>query len=243
MPEPFGHGHTCWSTRADSNRVLSGTSQGHLRRGSQRQDFVAGVVGLCFECYESSVTAGVNERPLFNRHADRPQQTARGVHARRDHAMQQLHTGLFGRPRVLGLVALPASCDQVLPCVAAAARARQYVVESQLTPMELPVAVLARVVVAEIDVLLRNNLHAHRDVLILDQPDDAGLIDARIDHALRRKNYSHLPLREHLERLPYRNDPDGLEARVQQEYWSLREHRITLWQLSYKGLPVTLELL
>ncbi len=47
VPEPFGHGHTCWSTRADSNRVLSGTSRGHLR--------------LCFECYESFVTVGVNE--------------------------------------------------------------------------------------------------------------------------------------------------------------------------------------
>ena len=29
-PEPFGHGHTCWSTRADSNRVHRFTGPAHL---------------------------------------------------------------------------------------------------------------------------------------------------------------------------------------------------------------------
>jgi hypothetical protein len=132
VPEPFGHGHTCWSTRADSNRLLSGTRRGHLR--------------LCFECYESSVTAGVTEqilRPLFYGHAHRPPQAARGVHAGRDHAVQQFHAGLFRRFRVLGLVALLAGRDQVLPGVAAAARARKHVIERQFTPMEPPAAVLA----------------------------------------------------------------------------------------------------
>src|SRR5215472_1989053 len=92
VPEPFGHGHTCWSTRADSNRVLSGTGRGHLR--------------LCFECYESFVSAGVHEqilRPLFHGHSHRPQQAARGVHGGGNHAMEQFHARLFGRPVVLGL--------------------------------------------------------------------------------------------------------------------------------------------
>ena len=217
-PEPFGHGHTCWNTRADSNRRLSGTSRGQLRRGPRRQIFVAGVVGLCFECHKSLVSAGVNEqilRPLFYRHTYRSQQSARGVHGGGNDAVKQLHAGLFRRPGVLGLVALLAGGDQVLPGVAAAARTRKHVVERQLAGMKLPAAILAGVVITKIDVLLRNYLHAYRDVLILQQPDNTRLIDARINHALRRKNHRHLAFGQHLECLPYRNDPDGLEARVQ----------------------------
>src|SRR5215472_14653262 len=134
VPEPFGHGHTCWSTRADSNCVHRFTGPVHLH--------------LCFECYESFVTARVNEqvlRPLVHRHAHRSQQAACGVHGRRDHAVQQFHARLFRRPRVLGLVALLAGGYQVLPRIPSSARTRQYMIESQLTPMELPVAVLTGV--------------------------------------------------------------------------------------------------
>jgi hypothetical protein len=67
------------------------------------------------------------------------------VHGRGDYPVKQLHAGLFRRPRVLGLVALPASRNQVLPGVASAARAGKHVIESQLAPMELPAAVLAGV--------------------------------------------------------------------------------------------------
>src|SRR4051794_17154515 len=120
--------------------------------------------------------------------------------------MKQLHAGLVRRPVVFGLVALLAGCDQVLPSVASAARARKDMIERQLTPVKLTVAVLARVVIAKVDVLLGYHLHSYRDVLILDQSDDTRLIYTRVDHALRRKDDRHLAFRQHLERVPYRND-------------------------------------
>ena len=125
-------------------------------------------------------------------------------------------------------------------------------IESQLASMELTVAVLAGVVITKIDVLLGNYLHAHRDVLILDQPDHARLIDTRINHAHRRKNNRYLAFRQHLQRLPYRNDPDRLKARVQQEHRSSGQHPDHLiWSprrdfnprpLPYRGSALSTEL-
>jgi hypothetical protein len=64
-------------------------------------------------------------------------------------------------------------------------RERGSVIERQLNPVKLPVSVLACVVITKINVLLCNYLHANRDVLKLDQPNHARLIDSRINHALR----------------------------------------------------------
>ena len=94
--------------------------------------------------------------------------------------MKQRHICLLRRPVILGSVAGATASHEIVPCVAAALRLRNDVIQSQFIAPELHAAILANIPIAEQDILSRHNLKADWNMLVSTQPDDTWQVDARI---------------------------------------------------------------
>ena len=97
----------------------------------------------------------------------------------------QVHAGLSGRAPALAAVAGHAAGDDVLPILSAALGDRHHMIEGQLRGREVVAAVLARVVVARVDIGARERhvVESALDLDIAQQPDDRRQLEAEGDRA------------------------------------------------------------
>src|SRR6185369_18098552 len=96
--------------------------------------------------------------PRVVRAAEVADDLAVDVRVERLRALEQPHARFVRRAVAFAVVARPAAGDEVLPSRGAAPRARYDVVERQILRRRRVAAVLARVVVAQEDVLSREAL-------------------------------------------------------------------------------------
>src|SRR4030095_6136991 len=135
---------------------------------------------------------------------------------------QQSHAGLTRRSAALLPVAADAASDDVLPVLASAVSDWHHVVERQLRGRGRLVTVLARVVVARVDVRSRE-WHVIELTLDSDEPeeaDDRGQLDAERHRpylAVVARDHLDLPLAPERDRLLPVNDLKRLVRRVQEE--------------------------
>src|SRR5579862_3016780 len=115
--------------------------------------------------------------PLLVALPNQAHQLPRSVQRERTRAPLQLEARFFRRAIALAVVAGVAACDQILPGRAPAARARHHVVERQLRRGKRRAAELARVAVAQQDVLARKSAALLRDMPVAEQPDHGRHLD------------------------------------------------------------------
>src|SRR4051812_13093221 len=135
---------------------------------------------------------------------------------------RETHPCFVRRAAALLAVARDAAGDDVVPVLAAALRHRNHVVERQLGCREAVVAVLARVVVARVDVRARERdvVETALDFDETEEADDRGQLEAeghRPYLAVMNRDHLHLPLAPERHRLLPVDDLQRLVRSVEEE--------------------------
>src|SRR5688572_24787632 len=178
--------------------------------------FEAGSAFVEFHVPVEIVAPALGSRVQTNRDADG---RSRVGPARRP---QQSHASFAWRTAALLPVTADATGDDVLPVLASAVSHRDHVVERQLRSREFLVAVLARMMVARVDVRPRER-HVIELTLDSNEPkeaDDRGQLDAERHRpylAVVDRDHLDLPLAPERNRLLPVNDLERLVRRVQKE--------------------------
>src|SRR5829696_5552060 len=147
---------------------------------------------------------------------------ADGLRLRPARRLHQVHPGLGRRASALAPVAGDAAGDDVLPVLAAALGDRQHMVEGQFSARQQLRAVLARMLVACVDVRPgeRDIVDLPLDLDVAEQTDDRGELEAKgygPDLPVVHRNNFDLPLAPKGHRLLPVDDLQRLVRRVEKE--------------------------
>src|SRR5580658_3664221 len=163
--------------------------------------------------------------PLLFADSGLAHKTARGMNCHAAGQAQQLHACFGRRPVGLSPVAVTARSDQVLPRAQSSLSARNHVLQFQFAAKELLAAVLAKVSVANKDVLPRQRLDPRRQTPILTQANDARQLHANVNKpVVSLLNYGDALDKQH-ESATRPSDVHGFVARIEHQHW--HRHYIT----------------